>query len=554
MKALLLSLLVLLTLCACKKENSETKVQAPSDDEIQAVDQEVNSGEAEVADETEAVEEEGTVMPEDEGIWLVNVEYAKKIAAEKNIKLLLFFTGSDWCGWCKRLHSEVLDDEEFQKELVKLFVPVKLDFPSRIKFPEAVKKAYDEEMKRYGIRGFPTLIIAEADGTPIAGCGYQAGGPEPYMSMLKTILEKRTELEAKVDELKNGGEEAAKELYDVLEEYASRFTQYPCVKDGLKKFYDICKEKNPEISRTLERSEKVRERLAELDKEYHLGEGENPAEVNPDTAEQAAADYKAVIDSFGLDGQAKQEVLMKIALLYSIIQEDDKAQTYVDEAVEADPESELAQIIKENRSAQEMETLMSSVNDMVKEGQKDEAFKAIEEMLAKTEDMNDKIMLTSMKAELQVLFNDIVGATETFQQCMDMCGNEEAKEQFQVRLNELDPFSVAVTQSQLFIIRDDPEGAVKAIDEAIEQYKPSGEALQKAYVMQAQAFMEAGAPEKIPEFLKKAVEVDPESEIGKAIKEDLQRMEQMRQAQERLLQQRPPQAEEEGSSESEKEE
>jgi len=539
MKSILVMLAMLLTLTACQKGQDKNKVEVktPAQEETAAVDTEVEVTETA---ETAVEPEEGTVMPEDEGVWLVNVEYAKKIAAEKNIKLLLFFTGSDWCGWCKRLHSEVLDDEEFQKELVKLFVPVKLDFPSpsRIKFPEAVKKAYDEEMKRYGVRGFPTLIIAEADGTPIAGCGYQAGGPEPYMSMLKTILEKRTELEAKVDELKEGGEEAAKELYDVLEEYASKFQQYPCVKDGLKKFYDICKEKNPEISRTLERSEKVRERLAELDKQYHLGEGENPAEVNPDTAEQAAADYKAVIDSFGLDGQAKQEVLMKIALLYSIIQEDDKAQTYVDEAVEADPESELAQIIKENRSAREMEELMSSVNDMVKEGQKDEAFKAIEEMLAKTEDMNDKIMLTSMKAELQVLFNDIVGATETFQQCMDMCGNEEAKEQFKERLNELDPFSVAVTQAQLFIIRDDPEGAVKAIDEAIEQHKPSGEALQKAYVMQAQACMEAGAPEKVPEFLNKAVEVDPESEIGKAIKEDLQRMEQMRQAQERMLQQR----------------
>ena len=545
MKAFLLSLLVLLALCACKKENSETKVQAPSDDEIQAVDQEVNSGEAEAADE------EGTVMPEDEGVWLVNVDYAKKIAAEKNIKLLLFFTGSDWCGWCMRLHNEVLDDEEFQKELVKLFVPVKLDFPSKIKFPEEVKKAYDVEMKRYGIRGFPTLIIAEADGTPIAGCGYQAGGPEAYMSMLKTILEKRTELEAKVDELKDGGEEAAKELYDALEEYASNFSQYPCVKDGLKKFYDICKEKNPEISRTLERSEKVKERLAELDQQYHLGEGENPAEVNPDTAEQAASDYKAVIDSFGLDGEAKQEVLMKIALLYSIIQEDDKAQTYIDEAVEAAPDSELAQLIKENVSAQEMEALMSSVNDMVKEDKKDEALKAINDKLATIEDMNDKIMLTSMKAELQVLFNDIEDAKESFQQCMDMCGNEEAKEQFQVRLNELDPFSVAVTQSQLFIIRDDPEGAVKSIDEAIEQYKPSGEALQKAYVMQAQACMQAGSQEKIPELLNKAVEVDPESEIGKAIKEDLQRMEQMRQAQEKMLQQRKQQDEEEGASEKE---
>ena len=47
------------------------------------------------------------------------------------------------------------------------------------------------------------------------------------------------------------------------------------------------------------------------------------------------------------------------------------------------------------------------------------------------------------------------------------------------------------------------------------------------------------------------MDVDPESEIGKAIKEDLQRMEQMRQAQEKMLQQRKQQAEEEGASEKE---
>ncbi|MBP5627924.1 thioredoxin family protein, partial [bacterium] len=69
-------------------------------------------------------------MPEDEGIWTVNFEFAKKIAKEKDLNLLLLFTGSDWCVWCKKLNEEVFSQEAFQQEVVKMFVPVKFDFPS----------------------------------------------------------------------------------------------------------------------------------------------------------------------------------------------------------------------------------------------------------------------------------------------------------------------------------------------------------------------------------------------------------------------------------------
>ncbi len=465
----LVSVLTLLLLSACKQEKSEPKFFPPSNDEIQTVDQEAKTVAQDVSETKEEAKEveEDLVSPVDEGIWIVNVDRAKKIAQEKNIRLLLFFTGSDWCGWCAKLHMEVLDDENFQKELVKLFVPVKLDFPRKIKFPEEITKAYNEEIKRYGIRGFPTLIIAEADGTPIAGCGYQAGGPEPYLSMLQTILEKRTKLEEKVVKLKDGDEKAAKELYDVLEEYAARFSQYPCVKDGLKKYYDICKEKNSEISRAQKRA-------------------------------------------------------------YSAIQEDKKTQDHINEAVEADPGSEQAGNIEAQGEAIDLEKLFESVMHLIADNQKEEAIYLIEDKLAVTGDNNVKVMLTRIKAEAQVLFNEIEAAKGSYQQCMDMCENEEAKEEFQIAIEELDPFSVAVKQSRLFVMRKDPDGAVKAIDEAIEKYDPSGKSLQKAYVYQAQSYLDTGDLEKIIFYLNKAVNVDPDSEIGKASKEDILIFERMR--------------------------
>ena len=523
MKSILVLLAMLLTLTACQKGQDKNKIEVktPTQEETAAVDQAVEQTEEEVTPE------EGTVMPEDDGIWLVNVDFAKKIAKEKDLKILFFFTGSDWCGWCQRLHKEVLDDENFQQELVKTFVPVKLDFPSKIKFPEAVNNSYRAEMKRYNVRGFPTLVLTDADGNAFATCGYQQGGPEPYLELLKELVDGKAELDAKAAETKNGDAAAGLELYKALEEYSEKFKDAPCVKEGLKPYYDICREKCPEVSRTLERAEKVKARLDELDEQYKLGEGYDPSEANPELVAQAAADYKAVIDSFKLEGEMKQEVLLKIAFAYAVIQEDEKVQEYVDQAVEAAPESELAMRIKADRDAQAIGDLMEETRQLIVDDKKDEALKAIDERLANEEDMNNKIMLTSMKAEIMVFFNDIEGAKENFQSCMDMCGNEEAKEQFKVCLEELDPFGVALTQSRLFIMREDADGAVAAIEKAIEEFKPEGAKLQEARIVQAQYCAQSGKQAEFTDYMKKAVEADPESEQGKAISEELERMERV---------------------------
>jgi thioredoxin-related protein len=34
---------------------------------------------------------------------------------KENKPLLLFFTGSDWCGWCIKLQNEVLKTADFKK-------------------------------------------------------------------------------------------------------------------------------------------------------------------------------------------------------------------------------------------------------------------------------------------------------------------------------------------------------------------------------------------------------------------------------------------------------
>ena len=531
---------MLLTLTACQKGQDKNKIEVktPTQEETAAVDTEVEVTETETATEPE----EGTVMPEDDGIWTVNMDFAKKIAKEKDLNLLILFTGSDWCHWCKKLNEEVFSQDEFQQEVVKQFVPVKLDFPSAVKFPEEIRKSYEAEMKKYGVRGYPTVVLTDCEGNAFAVCGYQPGGAEGYLTMLNNLVEGKKELDAKVAELKDGDAAAASELYNILEEYSEKFKD-PCIKEGLKKYYDICREKCPEISRALEREEKIKQRLAEIDEQYKIGEGYDPSEATPEKAEQAVADYQAVIDSFKLEGEKKQEVLLKIALVYTIVQEDEKAQEYLDKAVEAAPDSEFAEMIKERRAANEIEELMENVNQMVIDDKKDDALKAIDERLEKEEDMNNKIELTSVKAEIQVLFDDIEGAKENFNKCIEMCGNEEATEQFKTRLNELDPFNKTVTQSQLLSLRGDPKGMIEAIDKAIEQYNPDPASLQKALFMQAQAYMEAGEQAKAEETIRKTIEAAPETDLAQMLSEQIKRMEQMKAAQEKMMQERKAQAE-----------
>ena len=542
MKSILVLLAMLLTLTACQKGQDKNKIEVktPTQEETAAVDTEVEVTETA---ETATEPEEGTVMPEDDGIWTVNMDFAKKIAKEKDLKLLILFTGSDWCHWCKLLNEEVFSKDAFQQEVVKMFVPVKLDFPSAVKFPEAVRKSYEAEMKKYDVRGYPTVVLTDCDGNAFAVTGYQPGGEEAYLSSLKSSIQSKEELDAKAAELKDGDAAAASELYNALEEYSARFKDAPCIKEGLKKYYDTCREKNPEISRALEREETIKKRLDEIGEQYKLGEGYDPSEATPEKADQAAADYQAVIDSFKLEGEQKQEVLLKIALVYAMVQEDEKLQSFIDQAIEAAPESELAYRFREQRSAQEIEDLMDNVNQMVIDDKKDDALKAIDERLEGEEDMNNKIMLTSVKAEIQVLFDDIEGAKENFNKCIEMCGNEEATEQFKTRLEELDPFNKTVTQSQLYSLRGNPAEMAAAIEKAIEQYDPDPASLQKALFMQAQAYMEANDQAKAEETIKKTIDVDPETDLAKMLSEQIKRMEQMKAAQEKMMQERKAQAE-----------
>jgi protein disulfide-isomerase len=117
--------------------------------------------------------------------WLTDLDEAKKVATKGNKKLLVDFTGSDWCGYCIKLHKEVFDTPEFEK-FAKDYVLVELDFPRRKEQPAAEKAKNQAAQKKYGVNGFPTVIIMNTSGKVLNRAeGYSPdSGPSAYLPQL----------------------------------------------------------------------------------------------------------------------------------------------------------------------------------------------------------------------------------------------------------------------------------------------------------------------------------------------------------------------------------
>ena len=64
--------------------------------------------------------------------WFTSLEEAAKVSMSTGKPIMANFTGSDWCGWCKKLKREVFDQAEFKNWADENIVLLELDFPRRV--------------------------------------------------------------------------------------------------------------------------------------------------------------------------------------------------------------------------------------------------------------------------------------------------------------------------------------------------------------------------------------------------------------------------------------
>ena len=150
--------------------------------------------------------------------WMNDWEAAKKLAADQKKDLLIDFTGSDWCGWCKKLDKEVFSEDAFKAAAKDKYVLVALDFPQQKELPEAEKEQNAKLQAEFAVEGFPTIFIADAQGRPFARTGYQPGGAEAYVKHLDELGAAKTKRdEAMAAAAKADGLEKAKALKAALD-------------------------------------------------------------------------------------------------------------------------------------------------------------------------------------------------------------------------------------------------------------------------------------------------------------------------------------------------
>ena len=128
--------------------------------------------------------------PPARGVWLTSMGEAMAIARRERKVILVNFTGSDWCPWCIRLHDEVLKQKPFLDYAARNLVLLTVDFP-RNKWQTPAQKRENEDLsRRYGVEGFPTILLLDANGKVIARTGYRRGGAVRYVDHLRSILKR----------------------------------------------------------------------------------------------------------------------------------------------------------------------------------------------------------------------------------------------------------------------------------------------------------------------------------------------------------------------------
>ena len=135
------------------------------------------------------------------GQWTMDFEAAKKVAAEKKLPILINFTGSDWCGWCKHMDKEVFSQDAWRSYAKENLMLVWIDFPHD---PSLVPEKYVARNKalsdQFGVEGYPAYLILDDDGKKQLG---QLGAdqeitPTLFITRLKGVMKNRS---AEVDKL-----------------------------------------------------------------------------------------------------------------------------------------------------------------------------------------------------------------------------------------------------------------------------------------------------------------------------------------------------------------
>lgn len=142
--------------------------------------------------------------------------------------VLVVFSGSDWCVWCRKLEREVLSTEVFRKGATNAYELVYIDNPrDREVLSEHGRKNNERITREYGVRGFPAVLVLDGKGRKVTEIGYVEGGPEKYLETLAMAIREAPDVEKYIRPieavLNRYDDEMQKETAAAMEEVLKKF-------------------------------------------------------------------------------------------------------------------------------------------------------------------------------------------------------------------------------------------------------------------------------------------------------------------------------------------
>ena len=123
------------------------------------------------------------------GKWTSDAPAAQELSKTSGKPLFIQFTGSDWCGWCKLMDGKVFSSQEWADYAKGNLVLLYVDFPRGKQQSKELKEQNEKLSEQYGIGGFPTYIILDAQGKQLGQLGAsQDATAQGFIDQVKDVL------------------------------------------------------------------------------------------------------------------------------------------------------------------------------------------------------------------------------------------------------------------------------------------------------------------------------------------------------------------------------
>jgi thiol-disulfide isomerase/thioredoxin len=119
-------------------------------------------------------------------VWRNDFPGALKQAQAENKRVLLDFTGSDWCPWCIKFDQDVLSTGKFAAYAGQKLELVKVDFPRHTPQSGDQRRANAALAAQFNVDGYPTYVLLNSAGKELGRqVGYRNGGPDAFIAELE---------------------------------------------------------------------------------------------------------------------------------------------------------------------------------------------------------------------------------------------------------------------------------------------------------------------------------------------------------------------------------